>query len=616
MSGTTATIRVRRGGFTIVELLIAIGVLALVSIGLSVIFGSIGSAVSEGRRASAINSAAQRIENQIRADLERLTRDGYMVIAQRYASDEFGQVINSRLSTRDRDGRPRRADELMFFARGDFTSMRPPLVSGVQATSNEAAVYYGIGQKRPADLVTDPDSYLNLFFNPAPHDSNRGVTRTSANDFALLGMPSGRVGNPNEFARDWSLLRQVTLLASPEPTRQTPQEVFGLLNRQSEFLNESFFLRDTQRQIGFQPASRSLFNSLGWSADTAFGGGAPRPGRGLPGPDGASRWRVHDLFGSGLVGAPSLPLSWTWPSYRVSGVVDVAIGTIASINNQIRSLAAAGRTPNDYAFPRTYNPFAPGRVSNPNATADAFAADWLDPTFGIGQADAVNLNIRTQYRFLRAWALDSMPSLWDTRDLNRPVYLAGVRYEDGPTRLVFEGSEFPNNDAGRLGRAIAEANQEMLGSQVFVPRVTEFIVEWTYGYVDPTLAIGDPDFKQMRWYGLPRATRDTNNDGVVDSTDHLADPDIERYPGTLPLQPGQPTFERVMASGLPNTNWFDPDFAVFGFVDPNGTPNNQSDDVRVPWPKFIRITMSLADPEDLSTERTFQFVFQVPGERG
>ena len=191
-----------------------------------------------------------------------------------------------------------------------------------------------------------------------------------------------------------------------------------------------------------------------------------------------------------------------------------------------------------------------------------------------------------------------------------------MRYEEGPTRLVFEGSEFPDNDAGRLGRAIAEANQEMLGSQIFVPRVTEFIVEWTYGYVDPTLVIGDPEYKQMRWYGLPRAVRDSNRDGVVDLTDHGDEPIIERYPGTLPTQTNQPSVARVMATGLSNTNLVDPDFAVFGFVDPNGTPNNTHDDVRVPWPKFIRITMSLADPEDLTTERTFQFVFQVPGERG
>lgn len=608
MSGTTATIRVRRGGFTIVELLIAIGVLALVSIGLSVIFGSIGSAVSEGRRASAINSAAQRIENQIRADLERLTRDGYMVIAQRYASDEFGQVLNSRLSTRDRDGRPRRADELMFFARGDFTSMRPPLVSGVQASSNEAAVYYGIGQKRPADL-TNPNDPGNYFFNPFPADSNLQATRRDRYR-PLLGVRAtgGRAANPNEYARDWSLLRQVTLLTSPQPAMPLPAEVYGI-SRAQQVQNGTRLLLDGPRQIALQPASRSLFNSMSWTNPASY---IAPPG--APAADGASRAWVGDVASfPGNFGSPTIRFQ---PAWRASGVVDVAVGTVASIKQQIESLTATGTDTTRFVPPGSINnPYTP-RPAAPGATADAFAADWLDPTFGIGQADAVNLNVRTQSRFLRAWALDSMPSLWDTRALDRPVYLAGVRYEDGPTRLVFEGTEFPNNDAGRLGRAIAEANQEMLGSQVFVPRVTEFIVEWTYGYVDPTLAIGDPDFKQMRWYGLPRSTRDANNDGVVDLADHGIDPDIERYPGTLPAQQGQPGFERVMASGLGNANLRDPDFAVFGFVDPNGTPDNQGDDVRVPWPKFIRITMSLADPEDLSTERTFQFVFQVPGERG
>ena len=46
------------------------------------------------------------------------------------------------------------------------------------------------------------------------------------------------------------------------------------------------------------------------------------------------------------------------------------------------------------------------------------------------------------------------------------------------------------------------------------------------------------------------------------------------------------------------------------------TANDQSDDVEAPWPKFIRITMSLADPKEQDQERTFQFVFAVPGEQG
>ena len=31
-----------------------------------------------------------------------------------------------------------------------------------------------------------------------------------------------------------------------------------------------------------------------------------------------------------------------------------------------------------------------------------------------------------------------------------------------------------------------------------------------------------------------------------------------------------------------------------------------------PWPKYIRITMSIADPLDQNIEETFQMVFELP----
>ncbi|MEM9373152.1 MAG: prepilin-type N-terminal cleavage/methylation domain-containing protein, partial [Planctomycetota bacterium] len=210
------------GGFTLVELLIAIGVLALVSIGLAVIFGSIGETVSEGRRISTLNRSAERIEQQIRADLERLTRDGYLVIAHRYASEEATgssepETLEVALSPRDSRPRERRADEIMFFARGDFVSRRTPLASGVVASANEAAIYYGIGQKRVPDLETRLNDASNFFFNPFPTDTNLESTRRLS--YApLLGVVAtgGAPANPNRYAQDWALVRQVSLLTTPE----------------------------------------------------------------------------------------------------------------------------------------------------------------------------------------------------------------------------------------------------------------------------------------------------------------------------------------------------------------------------------------------------------------
>ncbi|GEM_PF-2104471 len=612
-----------RRAFTLVELLIAIAVLALVSIGLAVIFGSIGETVSEGRRASTLNRAAERIESQIRADLERLTREGYLVIANRYASEEAVgggeppvlEGIDMQLSPRDRRGRARRADEIMFFARGDFVSRRVPLASGLLATANEAAVYYGIGQKRVPDLETPVNSAQNFFFNPFPTDPNLESTRRRS--YApLLGVqePSGAPANPNRFAQDWSLLRQVTLLTTPRIAAQPPEELFGV-ERRDELQTGRRLLQDSVRQIAFQPSARSIFNSLAWTDIRAY---ASPPG--TPSGDGDSRWWIGDI--ARFPSPTATPAQRSFPAFRSSGVVDIAQGRIADIRRQILSLVAVGRRPGDYYAPETIRQYS-ARPASGAQSFDGFSAAWLNPNTSADptpQSAAGGFDLDgADGQILRAWVFDSMPSLWDTSG-PVPRYLAGVRYEDTPTRLVYEGDEFDNSDEGLLGRAIAEANQEMLTSQVFVPRVTEFIVEWSYGTVDPTLVPGNPEFRQMQWFGLPRATRDDDNDGVIDLRDHENAPTVRRYSDPLFNTPDLQQRDdrargRLLVNAAPSDQERSPDFAVFGFTDPNSTPGT-TDDIAVDWPRFLRFTISIADPEDQESERTFQFVFAVPGGRG
>lgn len=613
-------------GFTIVELLIAIGVLALIATGLAIIFGSIGDAVASGRRASELNRAATRIETRIRDDLSSLTRDGFMVITQRYASDENGVVLGLpgsadpdgvRLSARDAVGRPRRVDELMFFARGDFQTARPPLVSGMTADAGEAAIYYGIGQKRPPDLLNpDASNRRNFFFNPSPRDNNL-LSGGQGQYAALLGVPepNGRPANPNRYARDWSLLRQVTLLTEPRGSRVLPPDVYHI-NRRSQINNGLVLLEDSQRQVALQPAARSIFNSLSWSF-AGVTGGAP----GTPWPvDGVSRWWIGD--DAAFPGGQS-PADRSVPAWRSSGVVDIAQGSVLTIRRQLESLAGADPAlwPSNYYAPSQIPPGNP-RPPAFNQSADGFGQDWLDPARAPSPGDAAGLDLTTgatDSARVRAWALDMLPSLWDG-EAAPPLFLAGVRYEDVPTRLVYDNADFQDSPRGRLAQAISAANQEMLVSQVFVPRCSEFIVEWSYGFVDNSLGAGHPDFKKMQWYGIPRATRDDDGDGDIDMDDHAAAPSVRRYrPRTSGAPstnaPIEPEFEQVMANDVSASNVTSPDFAVFGVIDPAGDPD-PSDDFVVLWPRFIRITMSLADPADETTERTFQFVFAVPGEQG
>ena len=298
-----------RRAFTVVELLVAIAIVAIIATGLSVIFGSIGDAVTDGRRASEINRAAARIEQQIRDDLSRLTRDGFLVVANRYAANEQGNVFSAdsgssnlpgvRLSPQDRTGRARRADEMMFFARGQFQTKRPPLAPGMVATAGEAAVYFGIGQKRPIDF-SNADSPTNFFFNPGPTDANLRQPLGTPNNFRpLLGRPEqpGRLPNPNRYAQDWSLLRHVTILAEPQSVSVIPNQFFGL--RRDRLADRTLML-DSARQIAMQPAARSIFNSLSWT-DPALTSGPP----GTAADDGQSRWWIGDIAYFGGPASPS-----------------------------------------------------------------------------------------------------------------------------------------------------------------------------------------------------------------------------------------------------------------------------------------------------------------------
>jgi len=170
-----------RRAFTVIELLVAIGAVAIVTVGLAAIFDAVGKTVQGGKRASALSQYATMVENQLRQDISSIDPNSFMVIRQQWVDAD-----NDRLFDPSLDGvelyrnqsqikqRPRRIDELMFFARGDFASVRTPIVSDVVARSREARVYYGHGQKmtRPTlGAPTEADYYTpEVRFRAPPND--------------------------------------------------------------------------------------------------------------------------------------------------------------------------------------------------------------------------------------------------------------------------------------------------------------------------------------------------------------------------------------------------------------------------------------------------------------
>ena len=607
-------------GFTILEIMVTIGILVLIAAGVSTIFSSVAETVNRGRRVAELNRYAAQFERVMRADFESMTRDGFLVIAHQTApgfdptSNQYDvQLSPSDASDPDENGRPgrsRRVDEIMFFSRAQYETARRAISPGMIAKSAEAAIYYGHGQKRRPDLITNLDPSLgsqqaNLFFNPFVNDNNarKNITGSDFNQ-AGLGTPSTDGGlNPNQYASDWALLRQVTLLANPQTSGQElPDKLFGV-----ERINEDRqWLEDSDRQVALQPASRSIFNSL-----TQSGYSSPTTGYILP------KW-----FGDRNIGG-AFSSSTADPALRASGLVDIATDDLASIRTILYGLSGSTdigmNDPSDY-WPK--NNLDTVQEPMDQSYEDFSEVFWEDSITSPSPADARKISFPTsgvippEFLNVRKWMLDAMPSIWDVEPSD-PIQLARVRYEDIPTRLLFEEDAFDDSDNGDRLKTYAEANQEMLGSSVFIPQCTEFIVEWSFGYIDATITDPlHPRYKKLRWHGLERWI-DANNDGIIDDSGNGftegEDQKVADYYNLRPPQPAISGFDRgplpelivghvalLGGFGTPPTT----EIAAFGYPDSAGND--------WPWPKFVRVTVSIADPLDNTIEHTFQMVFDIP----
>ncbi|MEO0716958.1 MAG: hypothetical protein AAFY58_08210 [Planctomycetota bacterium] len=74
----------------------------------------------------------------------------------------------------------------------------------------------------------------------------------------------------------------------------------------------------------------------------------------------------------------------------------------------------------------------------------------------------------------------------------------------------------------------------------------------------------------------------------------------------------RPTPDLIYGTPLPFGTG--PATATFGFIDPTFNSATADDLVMPwPWPKLIRVTVTIADEIDPTIEQTFQFVLEAPG---
>lgn len=217
-----------RRGFTLTELLVAVAILIVVIIATARIFGTVSKVAGAGEANADILQTAQTIERQIRADIARISGDGFMVIRNvEVPNDVNNSLPGPLLNGAAASGSKLRCDQLLFFAEGGFSSTqfagsKGIVVSGgdkrypvVQATA--ARMYYGHAVQLPfappsGDAIqaglNNGDPLLPWTFSPAGQDdykvaSVRWDTGVYQKDI-VASQPS---------AREWILSRQAMLLA-------------------------------------------------------------------------------------------------------------------------------------------------------------------------------------------------------------------------------------------------------------------------------------------------------------------------------------------------------------------------------------------------------------------
>jgi type II secretory pathway pseudopilin PulG len=618
-----------RAGFTIVEMLVAVAAVTLIALGVAQVFTATGETVRVGRRISSLNERAATIERQMREDFARMTRRGFLVIRnQEVYSQEPGDATTGgqlrpgpKLSASDNRPREfrraRRIDEIVFFAEGQYESLRERVDSGRRASSNAARIYYGHG------LRQNPSAPSNAFYEPRLNDQLPG---SGASGVFFGAFSPANSNNPNRFAGSWTLLRHATVLATP--TGSPPPPLPPALSTLPPDFPTGVRRDDNAWQIALQPSVPSIFRLLSGRSQRVTSAG-------------------QEEIATSTGGHPDLQSTRT-PRFS-SGLVDLATTDLTEIRSTVLSAGDLNEVAAAQYFSKWLQAEFPGGV----ASFEREDATGPDPAGVDGPTS-----------FMKRWMVEAMPTATDPRTGSIGTR---IRYEPLPpdpigiNRAANQGVPFNDTFTENLYRRI---DQAMLPASNFVPSCTEFIVEWSFGQRVPA---GGANAGALIWHGLPRRpfiglpppvaaggnpvlpgasaldVRPYRND----DTGATADTHWYRYrlrSGAVTVPGGGA--HRVKANlihwvpsgavNIPDVDWSAgqtlpggwptagafhasvPLYSIFGYVDPTyPAPSAGSDSpVTIPWawPKLIRVTMSLVDPTDPTTEETFQFVFEVPSE--
>lgn len=506
----TAPANRQSGGFTLIETIVALAAVALVAVGLANIFDAVGKTVKGGKRVSLLNQYAGLVENQMRKDFGEITRDGFLTIRHEWADkNQDGRfdpnVDRIPLYPDDPNPRARRCDQIIFFSNGKHETARQPVHPDVVVSSDTAMIYYGHGQQRRRDSVrvdpvtgnpTQPDV---IYYQPKVDDNN--ADNFSVRESRLGAAPTnGPLStNPNYYPADWTLVRHATLLAKPKSTSGV--SVPGVLKFGNDTLDPSnaadqLRLRDYDYQIGLQPAARSVFRALNRYYPSRTDGSLPRNAEAFREPR-----------------RPNL----------TSGIVDIASTSLREIKSIVEGFGGQVPQAGGAPSPRTIggNRILPAffdLTSSPGIDLELlyYSWAWTDPASAVSENNDLDV--------MHVWMEQAFPgespmgpAIGNTAALRAAdPWGVRMRVEPQPVDLIGTlGNELRSVAGGSVQPdqqiALERMDQLMLAGNGFLPHCSEFIVEWSFGLVDPIR-------KETIWYG-PTSRYDSNGDGTVDPAD-------------------------------------------------------------------------------------------------
>ncbi len=256
---------IKARGFTLAELLVAVGVFVLIIIAVAQVFSAASTISGVGDSTNDLLQDSVAIERQIRDDIERLSRNGFLAIHSVAVPNDINVADTGKLLDPSRPQEaPIRTDQLVFFAEGNFPSSTLQLMDDnndsnnaantnptqVTAAGTAARIYYGHAFQLPSskDAELPSADSVQYTYDPDPAEDMK-PWMTGDIDQVRTTHKRGQSGSgePYDFvsaevtdatqpeATDWILVRQAVVLADDDENVPDAYTKAQLGNHRSAF---------------------------------------------------------------------------------------------------------------------------------------------------------------------------------------------------------------------------------------------------------------------------------------------------------------------------------------------------------------------------------------------